>query len=375
MKLRTFWLAATGGIVFACTSAHAQPQQQREERQTQPADCGRPPYAAELAEASARASAQFQLSVARVLQNQLQPDSGTGGSPASVTLSGRVASAAAAGFAATALSDTMDNYFCRILRVTTDPQRRQALEQRQIELKRALAVYFNPALYGLSPAPTAEERREDRDNARDDEERIEQRPSQLTPLMAPDAAERELPYFNHSRVTIHELVVEGRLPGVTAEACLGMVRKSIRALPPQVLVALDKARTNYVWWISGNPVLAAQDFRLLAAQIAQNTRNRAETETQTVTPEFQTCLSDVERAAAAIAPTPTPTPTPAASGGETGAASENPENPPTGTPPATAAGETPSAGTPAPQGKSTPESAGTPPTQTEPPHEGPQPHA
>jgi hypothetical protein len=332
---QVYWvsLVASG---LAMASAPAQAQQQQQQQREQAEICDPAPYAVATSEVAVRATAQFQLSLARVLQDQLQPADGATGSPARISLNARVAKAAAAGFAANALSDTLDVYYCRVLRATTDPARRQALTARQAELKEALRIAFNPALYGGSPAPTAEERSEDRQAATEELTAFRQQVAQLPALMETAAVSRELPHFNHSTVTIRELLVDANVVGVSADVCLGMVRKSLRVVDPAILVALDKARQNYIWWLDGSATLALQDFRLLASQVVQRSGTGVEAETQVVTPQFQTCLQQSAEAAAAVA-----------GNGEPETAAEAGQTPPAAAdPPST---ETPAATQPQPQ--------------------------
>lgn len=294
-----------------CASAYGQPSLSIPNPSALPAPtaCPAPPYAAELAEVSARAHAQFQVSMAKVLQDQLAK--GKPGSDLSISLSGRMASAALGGFATQALIDTFDNYFCRLkVAAGGDKALVDKLRDRQLKLREAVITIFDPALYGYSPMQTAEERTEDRKIAKEKHIEIKQEIKNFTPIWTVEASSAALPGFNYTKVTTFEFKADAVLGSfATAGACLGMVRKSIKVVKPEVLVALDKARSDVIWWITDEAGFVEQDIRALASEIlkAQATK-LVEAEQQKVTPEFVTCVEEAKKAGGAAAPSADPDP-------------------------------------------------------------------
>lgn len=274
-----------------------------------PDACPAPPYAAELAEVSARAHAQFQVAISKVLQDQLAKSKP--GSELKIALSGRMASAALGGFASQALIDTYDNYFCRLkVAARSDAPLIAKLRERHRQLREAVIVIFDPALYGQSPSLTAEERKEDKDNAKERHDEIKKEIKEFTPVWTAEAAGAALPEFNYTKVTAFQFNADAVIGSfVNAGACLGMVRKSIKVVKPEILVALDKARSNVIWWVTDEAGFVEQDIRSLASVILKAQASKAvEAEQQTVTPEFTTCVEESKKIAQAKAPSADPDP-------------------------------------------------------------------
>lgn len=241
-----------------------------------------------------------------------------------------MASAALGGFATQALIDTFDNYFCRLkVAAKGDEPLIAKLRERQRRLREAVIVIFNPALYGQSPMQTAEERKEDKEYAKEQHEQINKEIKEFKPVWTTEAVGAALPEFNYSKVTTFEFKADAVIGSfVNAGTCIGMVRKSIKVVKPEVLVALDKARSDVVWWVTDDAAFVEQDIRALASVILKAQASKAvEAEQQNITPEFTTCVEESKKLAEAKASSADPDPATAPGAEPTAEASATP--PPT----------------------------------------------
>ncbi|WP_395645088.1 hypothetical protein [Terricaulis sp.] len=318
-------LIAALALGFSTLAGVANAQPTQTPSNTEP-ECERPPYAVTTAEVSVRATAQFQIALAKVLQDRI--GSATQGN---ISLDARIVNSAVGGFAQQALMDTLDNYFCR-LRASLPEERRAALDTTQLQAREMMISSFNPVVYNLSAAQTVEERQAEYQEARAENRELRDGLPALRAVMTQAEASAVLPAFNYTTITRAQVFVEGSIsPRLQGQVCMGMVRKSIRAVDPSILEALDKMRMNIIWWVSGRATMAEQDWRLLASQTyRRQSRITPEAEQVVIDPQFTTCLADARAAGEATVSGETPT----AEATETTAAPATP-TPETTTPPAT----------------------------------------
>ena len=258
---------------------------QDEERQS----C-EPAYAVDLAEVAAGVRAKLVADTFKGLADELAAEAGELDS-ASVNLGARYSVTAAGGLMQDAYLDTIDSYFCHLRdEWAADPVKLQNLEDKRIELEFLIQDWFDPNVWQI-------ENRSERQRVR----------SEI--LVAERGAAFNSSEVSFDTVMLTELVASVDIPNIVGiDACAGMLRASVRAVEPELLVSLQGVRGALVQYL-GRSERTGQLYmwRAITSHMSDQLSRASGRREQRVSRDQVVCVQKAAADAAVLAAQPTQT--------------------------------------------------------------------
>ena len=265
---------------------------QDEERQS----C-EPAYAVDLAEVAAGVRAKLVADTFKGLADELAAEAGELDS-ASVNLGARYSVTAAGGLMQDAYLDTIDSYFCHLRdEWAADPVKLQNLEDKRIELEFLIQDWFDPSVWQI-------ENRSKRQRVRS-----EILAAERGAAFNSSEVSAALPEYNFDTVMLTELVASVDIPNIVGiDACAGMLRASVRAVEPELLVSLQGVRGALVQYL-GRSERTGQLYmwRAITSHMSDQLSRASGRREQRVSRDQVVCVQKAAADAAVLAAQPTQT--------------------------------------------------------------------